>query len=206
MKPSALAFPGHKINQYLLVLSLQPILRNNVLPIKEECYKAGQAKNDGWDEPYFTLATFNQYAMMESRIVSKLKATGMGQQPFTVMLKHGGSFAFHTIDMDVAKKEPVRQLVKAIRLQHECMALNPSSQPHFCDMSRTAIAQQLSKGQFDSQWPGYNKMTFDGEWLADSMLLFRRPAGTTAAYQLVEKIEFLYQSVDAGKKEVIGKK
>lgn len=205
MKPSALAFPGHKINDYLLVLSPQPTLRNKVLAIKEQLYNVCQAPNARWGKPHITLAACKQYAMSEARLVNKLKAIGMGQQPFNVVLKDCGSFPYHTIYIDVVSKEPVRQLVKAIRLHQECMTLNNANRPYFSDMPHMTLARQLSKEQFENQWPHYSKMPFDGAFMADSMLLLRRPAGIPAAYQLVDKIDFLQQPVDASQAQLFSK-
>src|SRR5258706_1467746 len=124
MKPSALTLPGYKINEYLLVLNPHEELRNKIKEVKKEFCDNYKAPNAMWGKPHITLVNFLQYAMMEERIINRLKTVGMGYHPFKVELKDFGSFPSHTIYINVTTKEPVRNLVKEMRPFQQLMKLN----------------------------------------------------------------------------------
>ena len=93
--------PGYKVFQYLLVLNPHEELANRIIKVKNEFaekYKSDQAR---WSKPQLTLATFDQYAMMEERIVNRLRTVAMAFPPFKVELKDFGSFPSHTLFINV---------------------------------------------------------------------------------------------------------
>ncbi|HEX5654345.1 MAG TPA: 2'-5' RNA ligase family protein, partial [Chitinophagaceae bacterium] len=96
--------PGYRVNEYLLVMRPHQDLWNRILKIKDDFsvkFKSEQAK---WGKPYLTLATFNQYAMMEERIINRLRTIAMGTTPFKIELKDFGSFPSHSIFIAVTTK------------------------------------------------------------------------------------------------------
>jgi len=204
MKPSALVFPGHKINEYLLVLSPQQDLYDKVIAVKEAFSHCCQAGNAHWGKPHITLVNFLQYAVNEGRLVKKLKTTGMSQHPFEVALNGFGSFPSHTVYINVATKEPIHRLVEAMRPDHELMALNKGNPPHFVNVPHMTVARKLLPWQYEKGWLRYSQMQFAGEFVADRMLLLRRQAGGKTGYQLVEKIELLGQPADVEQGKLFG--
>jgi 2'-5' RNA ligase len=204
MKPSALALPGYKVNEYLLVLNPHEELRNKIKEVKKEFHDNYKAPNALWGKPHITLVNFLQYAMMEERIISRLKAVAMGYHPFKVELKDFGSFPSHTIYINVTTKEPVRNLVKEMRPFQQLMKLNKDNKPHFIDEPHLTIARKLVPWQYEKGWLEYSQKHFTGRFIADSMLLLRRQVGGDPAYQILQRLEFMNLPVSTKQGELFG--
>jgi len=182
--------PGYRVYEYLLVLSPHQELWNKIVHVKEkfaEDYKSEHAK---WGKPHVTLTNFLQYGMMEERITNRLKMVAMGYFPFKVELKDFGSFPSHTIYINVASKIPIQNLVKEIRKEAQrLMKLNNDNQPHFILEPHLTIARKLQPWQYEKGWFEYGNKHFTGRYIANSMLLLKRPAGEMR-YKAVERFEF----------------
>ena len=189
-KTSLIKIPGYRYNEYLLVLSPHEELWNRIKKVKEEFsenYKSEQAK---WGKPHVTLANFIQFEMMEDRLVNRLKTVAMGYHPIKVELKDFGSFPSHTIYINVTSKLPIQNLIKEIR--HEAqrlMKLNDDNKPHFIMEPHLTIARKLKPWQYEKGWLEYSNKHFTGRFIADSMLLLKRPVDEKK-YQIVQRFEF----------------
>jgi 2'-5' RNA ligase len=204
MKPSALTLPGYKVNEYLLVLNPHEDLRNKIKAVKKEFHDTYKAPNALWGKPHITLVNFLQYAMMEERIISRLKTVAMGNHPFKVELKDFGSFPSHTIYINVTTKEPVRELVKEMRPFQQLMKLNKDNKPHFIDEPHLTVARKLLPWQYEKGWLEYSQKHFTGRFIADSMLLLRRQAGVDNPYQILHRLEFMNLPVSTKQGELFG--
>src|SRR5689334_17350440 len=116
--------PGYQINEYMLVLNPHEELRNKIILARKEFNETYQAQSLLGLKPNLGLVRFTQYAMMEERIVNRLKTVAMGYQPFKVELKDFGSFPSHTIFINVTTKVPIQNLVREIREAQRLMKLD----------------------------------------------------------------------------------
>jgi 2'-5' RNA ligase len=203
MQPSILTIPGYEVNEYLLVLNPHEELRNQIMQVKQEFKETYKAPIAVWSRPHITLVNFLQYAVLEERIVNRLKLAGMSHHPFKVELKDFGSFPSHTIYINVTTKEPVRDLVKQMRPFQQLMKLNKDNKPHFIDEPHLTIARKLVPWQYEKGWLEYSHRPFTGRFIADSMLLLRRRVGDRA-YQVVQRFEFMNQPVNTTQGELFG--
>lgn len=182
--------PGYRVYEYLLVLSPHQELWNRILKVKEafaEKYKTDHAK---WGKPHITLANFLQYEMMEERLINRLKMVAMGYHPIKVELRDYGSFPSHTIYINVVSKIPVQTLVKEIRSETQrLMKLNDDNKPHFILEPHLTIARKLQPWQYEQGWLEYSHKHFTGRFIADAMLLLKRPVGSMQ-YQIAQRFEF----------------
>ncbi|HNR17698.1 MAG TPA: 2'-5' RNA ligase family protein [Chitinophagaceae bacterium] len=196
--------PGYRMYEYLLVLSPHEELWNRIMKVKDDfasTYKTEFAKKG---KPYITLAIFTQYAMMEERIVNRLKTVAMGFPPFKVELKDFGSFPSHTIYINVTSKLPVQNLVKEIRTDGQrLMKLNDDNKPHFIMEPHLTIARKLKPWQYEKGWLEYSNKHFTGRFIADGMTLLRRPEGEMK-YQAVQRFEFQNLPVTTKQGELFG--
>lgn len=196
--------PGYRVYEYLLVLSPHEELWNRIMKVKEgfaDQYKSDHAR---WSKPYLTLVNFLQYAMMEERIVNRLKTVAMGFPPFKVELKDFGSFPSHTIYINVTSKLPVQNLVKEIRTDGQrLMKLNDDNKPHFIMEPHLTIARKLKPWQYEKGWLEYSNKHFTGRFIADGMTLLRRPEGEMK-YQAVQRFEFQNLPVTTKQGELFG--
>ncbi len=176
-------------NEYLLVLSPHEELRTRIGQVRKEFSDAYQAPINFGGKPHLTLLTFTQLALMEERIVSRLRTIAMGYCPFKVELKDFGSYPSHSIFINVTSKLPIRGLVKEVREIQRLMKLDKEHKPHFIDEPQLTIARKLLPWQYEKGWQEYSHKSFTARFIADSMLLLKRPQGNKA-WQIAERLVF----------------
>jgi 2'-5' RNA ligase len=196
--------PGYKVNEYLLVLSPHEELWNKIMKVKEEFAEEYQSDHARWGRPHITLVNFVQYEMMEERLINRLKVVGMSYPPFKVELKDFGSFPSHTIYINVTSKVPVQGLVKEVRSEAQrLMKLNDENKPHFILEPHLTIARKLKPWQYEKGWLEYSNKNFTGRFIADAMLLLRRPVGEMK-YKTVRRFDFQNLPVATKQGELFG--
>ena len=181
-------------NEYLLILNPHEELRNKVQQVKKEFYETYHDASRGaptalGGKPHVTLVRFTQLALMEERIVQRLRAIAMGYCPFKVELKDFGSFPSHSIFINVTSKLPIRGLVNEIKDIQRLMKLDKENKPHFIDEPYLPIARKLLPWQYEKGWLEYSNKSFTGRFVADAMLLLKRREGEMA-WQIAERFAF----------------
>jgi 2'-5' RNA ligase len=190
MKDLSNTIPGYRVYEYLLVLSPHEELRNKIMGVKKDFYDKYQAETARWGKPHVTLVNYLQYEMMEEKILQHLKTIAMGYHPIKIELKDYGSFPSHTIYINITSKVPIQSLVKQIRTETQrLMKLNDDNKPHFILEPHLTIARRLLPWQYEKGWLEYSHKNFTGRFIADSMLLLKRPAGTLK-YEIAKRFEF----------------
>lgn len=182
--------PGYRIYEYLLVLNPHEALRDKIMQIKKYFFDTYQNASAVYGKPHITLANFVQYEMMEDRLITRLNAVAMGLPAVKVELKDYGSFPAHTIYINITSKLPIGNIVKAVRAEaQQLMKLNNDNKPHFMPEPYLTIARKLQPWQFEKGWLEFSNLQFTGRFIADAMLLLRRPVGEMK-YQIVKRFEF----------------
>ena len=176
-------------NEYLLILNPHEELRNKIQQVKKEFYDTYQAPSALGGKPQVTLVRFTQLALMEERIMQRLRTIAMGYCPFKVELKDFGSFPSHTIFINVTSKLPIRGLVGEIKDIQRLMKPDKDHKPHFIDEPYVTIARKLLPWQYEKGWLEYSNRSFTGRFIADGMLLLKRRAGEMA-WQIAERFAF----------------
>ena len=190
MEKLIVSIPGYKIYEYLLVLNPHEELRNKIMGVKNAFYEKYKAENARWGKPHITLVNYVQYEMMEERMINHLNTIAMGFQPVKIELRDYGSFPSHTIYINITSKVPVQSLVKQIRTQTQrLMKLNDDNKPHFILEPHLTIARKLLPWQYEQGWLEYSHKHFTGRFIADGMLLLKRPVGELK-YQIAKRFEF----------------
>jgi 2'-5' RNA ligase len=164
-------------------------LRARIQQVKKDFSEAFQAPGAVGGKPQLTLVRFTQLALMEERIVQRLRTIAMGYCPFKVELKDFGSFPSHTIFINVTSKLPIRSLVTEVKDIQRLMKLDKEHKPHFIDEPYITVARKLLPFQYEKGWQEYSHKSFTGRFIADSMLLLKRRAGDIA-WQIAERMAF----------------
>ena len=184
------SIPGYKVNEYLLVLNPHEELRNKIMQVKKNFFDTYKAETAVYCKPHLTLVNFVQYQMMEERLLNRLKIVAMGYHPIKVELKDYGSFPAHTIYVNVTSKVPIQNLIKQVRTEaQQLMHLNKEHKAHFIMEPHITIARKLQPWQYEKGWLDYSHKQFTGRFIADSMLLLKRPVGQMK-YEIVQRFEF----------------
>jgi 2'-5' RNA ligase len=176
-------------NEYLLILNPHEELRGKIQQVKKEFYDTYQAPTALGGKPHVTLVRFTQLALMEERIVQRLRTIAMGYCPFKVELKDFGSFPSHTLFINVTSKLPIRGLVNEIKDIQRLMKPDKEHKPHFIDEPYIPIARKLLPWQYEKGWLEYSNKSFTGRFIADAMLLLKRREGEMA-WQISERFVF----------------
>lgn len=182
--------PGYRVYEYLLVLSPHEELRERIRKVKQDFYDTYKMATAIAGKPHITLVNFLQYELMEERLLNRLKQVAMGLHPLKVELRDYGSFPSHTIFINVVSKLPIQSLVKTIRQETQrLMKLNEDNKPHFMLEPHLTIARKLQPWQYEKGWLEYSHQSFSGRFIADAMLLLKRPLGELK-YQVAARFEF----------------
>ncbi len=179
-----------QIYEYMLILSPHEDLRDKVMRLKQAFYDTYKAEAALWAKPHITLVRYRQFEMSESRIISRLQQTAMRFAPVRVHLQGFGGFPCHTIYINIADKIQVRQIVTQIRTDAQrLMKPGGSHKPHFITEPHLSIAHQLQPRQYELAWQAYQHKHFSGSFIADAMLLLKRPAGRYR-YEILRRFDF----------------
>jgi len=204
MQLTGITLPGYRVYEYLLVLNPHEELRNKILQVKKDFTAAYRVTTANGGKPTLALVNYLQYEMMDERINNRLKAIAMGYPPFKVELKNFGSFPSHTIYINVVSKIPVQGLVKEIRSgTQRLMKLNDDNKPHFILEPHINIGRKLKPWQYEKGWLEYSNKHFTGRFIADSMLMLKRPVGEMK-YQVVQRFDFQNMPVTTKQGELFG--
>jgi 2'-5' RNA ligase len=187
---ATISIPGYRINEYLLVLNPPEALWQKIMKIKEEF--ADKYKNEiaRFTKPHITLINWVSLELMEERMMQRLQTIAMGITPFKVELKDYGSFPTHTIFINVVSKVPIQSLVKEMKGAQKLMTLNKDNKPHFIETPHLSICRKLKPWQYEEGWLEFSNRQFTGRFIADSMLLLKRPAGEKVKFQIAKRLEF----------------
>jgi 2'-5' RNA ligase len=204
MKLKGMTMPGYDVYEYLLVISPHEELWNKIMKVKQEFAEEYKSDNARWGKPHIALLNFVQYNMMEERIINNLKMIAMGYPPFKVELKDFDSYPTHNIHINVTSKVPIQNLVKEIRSQaQKLMKFDDENKPYFILEPHMTIGRKLQPVQYKKAWLEYKYKHFTGRFIADSMLLLKRPVGEMK-YQIANRFEFLNMPVTTKQGELFG--
>lgn len=190
MKNMTNTVPGYRIFEYLLVLNPHEELRNKIMEVKKQFFETYKSELALYGKPHITLASFVQYQMVDKKLTERLKILAMSSAPIKVELKDYGSFPSHSIYINITSKLPIQNLVKQVRSEvQQLMKFNNDNKPHFILEPYITIARKLQPWQYEKGWLEYSNRNFSGRFIADGMLLLRRPVGEMK-YEIVERLEF----------------
>jgi 2'-5' RNA ligase len=196
--------PGYKVYEYLLVIDPHEELMKRIKKVQQEFQDAYKASSSLGGKPHITLANFLQYGLMEERLVNRLNIIAMGFHPVKIELRDYGSFPSHTIYINVVSKLPIQTLVKTIRSDAQrLMKLNDENKPHFILEPHIPIARKLQPWQYEKGWLEYSHKHFTGRFIADGMLLLKRPLGDLR-YQIVKRFGFQNLAITTKQGELFG--
>jgi 2'-5' RNA ligase len=182
--------PAYKVFEYSLVLNPHEELRNKIMGIKKDFFEHYKSSAVLFSKPNITLATFRQYEIAEERIKNKLQLIAMAHKPAKIELKDYGSFPAHTIFINVTSKVPVQTLVKKIRTETQrLMKFDDDHKPHFILEPYITVARKLQPWQYEKGWLEYSHRNFTGRFIADAMLLLKRPVGELK-YEIAARFPF----------------
>ncbi len=180
--------------QYLLVIEPHESLRNEISSIKKlfadkyDCAAAVIGK------PNITLVRFEQYEMMEQRILRRLQSLTAEQNSFLVELHDFGSFPTHSIFINVTTQTQIIELVKSFRPIQHLFKIDKERKPHFITDPHINIARKLLPWQYEKGWLEMSHTHFSGRFVVDHLLLLRKRE-SEKTFEMIRKFKLLNEKV-----------
>lgn len=190
MESNYIHMPGYRVNEYQLVLAPHEELRNKIRSAREAFYKRYKIQAPKNQSVNLSLLKFYNRELMEEKIVHRMQLMAMGQTPFKVEINNYMSFPTHSIIIKVDTKLPIHNLTSQLKPYGRLLKMNNELKPVFFDEPYFLLAGRLKPWQYEEGWLEYSHKHFTGRFIADSMLLLKRPYGERSAFQIVKRFEF----------------
>ncbi len=165
------------IADYLLVIQPHEALGEEIAGIKKyfadtyDCPAAATGKSN------ITLVRFQQFEMMEQKLLHRLQLFAAGSEAFMVELHGFGSFPTHSIYINVTTKTQIVELVKALRPMQQLMKIDKDRKPHFITEPYITLARKLLPWQYEKGWLEMSNTHFSGRFMVNHLLLLRKREG-----------------------------
>jgi 2'-5' RNA ligase len=190
MEPIPALMPGYRVNDYQIVLAPHEELWTRIYKLRKEFAEQYQLPFARGQRPHITTVRFSQWEMMEDRILQRLQTIAMGITPFKIELKDYGSFPSHSIFINVLSRLPVQQVVTELKEMQRLLRMNQEHKPHFIDEPYILLAQRLKPWQYEQAWLDYRHRQFTGRFIADQLLLLKRPTDSRSSWQVAGRFRF----------------
>jgi len=182
------------VSEYLLVLEPNEHLCDEIMQVKKYFGDTYDCVSSAAGKPNITLVRFQQYDMMEPRILHRLQLVAAEQSSFLVELHDFGSFPSHTIFLKITTQSQIIELVKSFRPIQHLLKMDKEHKPHFITEPYICIARKLLPWQYEKGWLELSHTHFSGRFLADHFLLLRKREGENK-FEMVKKIKLLNRKI-----------
>ena len=176
--------------EYLLVIEAHEGLRIEIMQVKKYLAETYDCPAAAIGKPNITLVRFQQYEMIEQRIVHRLQLMAMAQASFVIELHDFGSFPTHSIYINVTTKTKIVELVKALRPIQHLLKTDKDRKPHFITAPYITVARKLLPWQYEKGWLEMSNTHFSGRFVVEHLLLLRKREGERK-YEVVKKIKLM---------------
>lgn len=176
--------------EYLLVIEPHEALRNEISELKKYFAETYDCPAAAIGKPNITLARFQQFEMIEQRIVHRLQLIATAHNSFLVELHDFGSFPTHSIFINVTTKTQIVELVKALRPMQHLLKIDKERKPHFITEPYITIARKLLPWQYEKGWLELCNTHFSGKFIATHLLLLRKRDGEKR-FEMIRRFELL---------------
>jgi 2'-5' RNA ligase len=175
---------------YLLVIEPHEALRNKISELKKYFADTYDCAAAAIGKPSITLVRFQQFEMIEKKLVHRLELAARANTSFLVELHDFGSFPTHSIFLNVTTKTQIIELVKSLRPMQHLLKIDKDRKPHFITEPYITIARKLLPWQYEKGWLELSNTHFTGKFIADHLVLLRKRDGEKR-YEMVKRFELL---------------
>jgi 2'-5' RNA ligase len=176
--------------EYLLVIEPHEALRNEISQVKKYFSETYDCPGAAIGKPNIILARFQQFEMIEQKIIHRLQLVATAHNSFMVELHDFGSFPAHSIFINVTTKTQIVELVKALRPMQHLLKIDKERKPHFITEPYITIARKLLPWQYEKGWLELSNTHFTGKFIAKHLLLLRKRDGEKK-FETIRRFELL---------------
>lgn len=179
--------------EYLLVISPYGDLWDEIRKIKKEFARKYNFPLAYSTKPHITLANFVQMPHMKEKLQFELHKIAATQPAFEIDLQDYGSFPSRTIYINVTSKDPIIDLIEALKSAKHLMTPPIKKYgPHFTSIPHLTIARSMQEWRYEKAWFDYQYKSFSGRFTASHITLLRKHV-SEKEYDLVGTYELLGQ-------------
>ncbi|MET1055336.1 MAG: 2'-5' RNA ligase family protein [Pedobacter sp.] len=185
-------FMENPLNKYLLVISPEERISNQITQIKYEfansygCTCAAQLK------PHCTLLHFIQHPITENYLVKNFDVSAAYCAAMKITLNGFGQYPRHTIYINVEEYRALKNMVETLRFK--TLSGIKLISPVYLTDPHVTIARNMTEKQFTLAWKEWENRKFEASFTAHSIRLLKRKItekdlGTNEKYQVVKDFE-----------------
>lgn len=168
---------GYPACEYLLVIQPSTDLCEKINGIKKAFAEKYELPVYQYANPNITLVKFQQYEMMEERIIRYLTTVATTNACFKIELDGFGSHPSHTIFINLSTQNQITNLTRELKRGQKLLKLDKDHKPHFITGPVISVASKLLPWQYEKGWLEYSHATFKGLFIAEQLVLLKRQPG-----------------------------
>lgn len=172
--------------EYRLVIEPPEALRESLGKVKKYFAEMYDCPSAAVGKPNITLLRFEQYEMIEQRIVRRMHLLASQHASFLVELNGFGSFPSHTIFFSITSQTQLAALIKSFRPIQRLLKIDKERKSHYINEPYITIATKLLPWQYEKGWLEMSNTHFSGKFIAEQLVLLRKKQGEKR-YEVVRK-------------------
>ncbi|MEA3425612.1 MAG: hypothetical protein U9R46_05155 [Bacteroidota bacterium] len=184
MQPDILS--NYATAEYMLVIELPEVLREELQAVKKHFADSYDCAAAVMGRPQITLLRFQQFEMIEKRIIHRLQVVTEAHAAFLVELNGFSGLPTHTICFQISTQTQVGLLIKSLRTVQHLLKIDKERKPHFITEPYVTLATKLLPWQYEKGWLEMSHTHFSGRFMAERLVLLRRREGATK-YETVKR-------------------
>lgn len=163
--------------EYRLVIEPPEVLREELMHVKKYFANTYNCTETATGKPHIVLLRFQQFEMIEKRIVHRLQLLTEAQASFMTELEGFSSFPTHTICFNISTQTQINTLVKSLRTIQHLLKIDKERKPHFITEPHITLAAKLLPWQYEKGWLEMSNTHFSGKFMAEQLVLLRKREG-----------------------------
>lgn len=188
----------YPVNQYLVVLEPHAALCSEIKAMKDAFGKKFECPESVSGKPGVTVLRFQQYEMLEKRIIHRMQLAADSQAEFMTELEGFGSLPTHSIFICVSSQARLATLVTSFRPMLADLTIDKERKPHFIANPHITFARKLLPWQYEKGWLEMSNTHFMGRFLCNRFSLLRKREGeeqfrTAATFTMHGRKEIITQ-------------
>ncbi len=159
---------------YLLVITPPPVECKRIMRLKNQLAKL-YASGIALSRPHITVAQFFAWEKNEAAIIQLIVDAAAAYKPFCIRLENYGSFPQHTVYINVAAGETLKNLSADLRYAI-CQRLirdTGNRKPHFLTRAHLTMVRRLERGHWYSARRVFRRLSYRSAFTATGMFLLK---------------------------------
>lgn len=194
---------SYAIAEYTLAIEPPAALVEKIKAVKKQFAEKYDCPSVLKSRSQIVLIRFQQYEMLERKILHRLELQAAAQHSFVVELDDFGSFPTHSIFINIRTKTQITELVKSFRPMQQLLKIDKERKPHFITEPYINIAVKLLPWQYEKGWLELSNTHFSGRFVAEQLVLLRRRAGEMT-YEMLKRVQLKNEKISVVQGELFG--